>query len=224
MKELLIVMDKTKIVILDDHRVVIEGIKTVLHNQQEFEVVGEATKAAQAMMQIKSLRPDIVITDISMPDLNGIEVTRQIKKFDPNIRIIIFTMYSDKEYVIDLVRAGVNSYVLKEEPLSELMLALRAATHGGVYFCNKVFTILQTYMEELVEGKRDKDLIERLSLREREIFALLAEGMSIGKISDKLNISPKTVESHKYNIMEKLNVGSVIELTKIAIRKNLIQI
>ena len=217
-------MDKKKILILDDHRVVIEGIKTVLHDQQEFEVVGEATNAAQAMAQVKSLRPDIVITDISMPDLNGIEVTRQIKKLDANIRIIIFTMYSDKEYVIDLLRAGVNSYVLKEEPLSELMLAIRAATHGGVYFCHKVYAILQTYMEELAEGRKDKDLIERLSLREREIFVLLAEGKSIGNISDKLNISPKTVESHKYNIMEKLNIGSVIELTKIAIRKNLIQI
>ena len=217
-------MEKKKVLIVDDHRVVLEGIKTALRDHQDFQVVGEATSGVQAMMYVKSLRPDIVITDISIPDLNGIAITLQIKKFDPAIRIIIFTMHSDKEYVVDLVRAGVRSYVLKEEPLSELIFAMKAAVHGGVYFCDKVYTILQEYIRELTAGEKEKDPIERLSLREREVFVLLAEGLSIRKIGERLHISTKTVESHKYNIMEKLNVGTVIELTKIGIRKNLVKI
>ena len=124
-------MDKTKILIVDDHRVVIEGIKSALQEHPEFEVVGEAGDGLQAVDSTKSLRPDIVIMDISMPNLNGIEATRQIKQHNPEIQIVIYTMHSDKELVIDLFRVGISAYVLKDDPLSDLTIALKAVKGGG---------------------------------------------------------------------------------------------
>ena len=217
-------MDKTKILIADDHRVVIEGIRSALQEHPEFEVVGDAADGLQAVESAKSLGADIVIMDVSMPNLNGIEATGQIKQFNPEIRIVIYTMYSDKELVIDLFRAGISAYVLKDDPLSDLILALQAVKGGGTYFSTLAPTILLRHVEELEEKTETEDPYDSLSQREREIFRLLAEGKSIKKIADQLFISPKTVETHKYNIMEKLQAASVVDLTKIAIRKNLIKL
>jgi DNA-binding NarL/FixJ family response regulator len=217
-------MDKAKILIVDDHRVVIEGIKSALQEHPEFEAVGDAVDGLQAVEFAKSLGPDIVIMDVSMPDLNGIEATKQIRQFNPEIRIVIYTMYSDKELVIDLFRAGISAYVLKDDPLSDLILALKAVKGGGTYFSTKAPTILLRHMEELEEKTESADSYDSLSQRERGVFQLLAEGKGIREIADELFISPKTVESHKYNIMEKLQAASVVDLTKIAIRKNLIKI
>jgi len=217
-------MDKTKILIADDHRVVIEGIRSALQEHPEFEVVGDAADGLQAVESAKSLGADIVIMDVSMPNLNGIEATGQIKQFNPEIRIVIYTMYSDKELVIDLFRAGISAYVLKDDPLSDLILALQAVKGGGTYFSTLAPTILLRHVEELEEKTETEDPYDSLSQREREIFRLLAEGKSIKKIADQLFISPKTVETHKYNIMEKLQATSIVDLTKIAIRKNLIKL
>jgi len=217
-------MDKAKILIVDDHRVVIEGIKSALQEHPEFEVVGAAVDGLQAVELAKSLRPDIVLMDVSMPNLNGIDATKQIKQFNPKIRIVIYTMYSDKELVIDLFKAGVSAYVLKGDPLSDLILALKAVKGGGTYFSTKAPTILVRHMKELEEKTESADSFESLSQREREVFQLLAEGKPIREIAGELFISPKTVESHKYNIMEKLQAASVVDLTKIAIRKNLIKL
>lgn len=217
-------MDKTKILIADDHRVVIEGIKSALQEHPEFEVVGDAADGLQAVESARSLGPEIVIMDISMPNLSGIEATRQIKEFDPEIRIIIYSMYSDKEFVIDLFKAGISAYVLKDDPLADLILALEAVKGGGTYFSTMAPTVLLRHMEELEEKTESTDSYDTLSQREREVFQLLAEGKSIKEIAGELFISPKTVESHKYNIMEKLQAASVVDLTKIAIRKNLIEV
>jgi DNA-binding NarL/FixJ family response regulator len=217
-------MSKSKILIVDDHRVVIEGIKSSLKEYTEFEVVGEAVDGLQAVEFVKTLKPEIVIMDISMPNLNGIEATRQINQFSPETRIVIYTMYSDKEIVIDLFRAGISAYVLKDDPLSDLILALKAVKGGGTYFSTMAPTILVRHMEELEEEITEEDSFDTLSQREKEVFLLLAEGKSIKGIAGDLFISPKTVESHKYNIMEKLQATSVVDLTKIAIRKNLIKV
>jgi DNA-binding NarL/FixJ family response regulator len=217
-------MEKVKILIVDDHRVVIEGIKSSLKEHTEFEVVGGAIDGLQAVEFVKTLNPDIVIMDISMPNLNGIEATRQINQFSPETRVVIYTMYSDKELVIDLFRAGISAYVLKDDPLSDLILALKAVKGGGTYFSTMAPTILVRHMEELEEETTDEDSFDTLSQREKEVFLLLAEGKSIKGIAGDLFISPKTVESHKYNIMEKLQATSVVDLTKIAIRKNLIKV
>lgn len=218
------IISKTKILICDDHLVVIDGIKRVLSDHPEFEVVGEALEGNQAVEQAESLRPDIVIMDISMPGLNGVEATLQIKKLCPDIRIIVFTMHSNKEFVIDLFRAGISGYVMKKDPTSDLILALKAVKQGGTYLSTTTPGILLSHMKELEQGKSDKDGFESLSLREREIFRLLAEGMPIKKIASQLYISPKTVGSHKYNIMGKLDASTMTDVVKIAIKKNLIQL
>jgi DNA-binding NarL/FixJ family response regulator len=217
-------MEKVKILIVDDHRVVIEGIKSSLQEHPEFEVVGEAVDGQQAVEFVKTLKPDIVIMDVSMPNLNGIGATRQINQFSPESRIVIYTMYSDKELVIDLFKEGISAYVLKDDPLSDLIFALRAVKGGGTYFSTMAPTILVRHMEELEKKTTEEDPFNTLSQREKEVFLLLAEGKSVKKIADELFISPKTVESHKYNIMEKLQATSIVDLTKIAIRKNLIKV
>ena len=217
-------MPKTKILIADDHRVVIEGIKSALQEHPEFKVVGEAVDGLEAVEFAKSLEPNIVIMDISMPNLSGIEATRQIKGLNPGNQIVIYTMHSDKEFVIDLFKAGISAYVLKDDPLSDLILALKAVEGGGTYFSTMAPTLLARHMEEMEEKTTSKNSFDTLSQREVEVFQLLAEGKRIKEIAKQLFISPKTVESHKYNIMEKLQAASVIDLTKIAIRKNLIKV
>ena len=217
-------MEKTNILIVDDHRVVIAGIKSALQDYPEFEVVGEAVDGLQSVELAKSLRPDIVIMDISMPNLSGIEATKQIKQFNPEIKIIIYTMYSDKEFVIDLFKAGISAYVLKDDPLSDLVLALNAVKGGGTYFSTMAPTILLRHVQDLESQTTNMDSFDNLSRREREVFCLLADGKPIKRIAVQLHISPKTVETHKYNIMEKLGVRSMVELTKIGIKKHLIKI
>ncbi len=217
-------MDKTKVLIVDDHDVVIAGIKSGLAKHQEFKVVGEAVDGRVAVEMAQSLKPDIVIMDVSMPNLNGIEATKQIRHLCPEIKVIIYSMYSDKELVIDLFKAGISAFVLKDDPLSDLILALEAVKGGGTYFSTMAPTILLRHMEELETKSIPEDYFDRLSRREKEVFQLLAEGESLKEIANKLFISPKTVESHKYNIMEKLQAASIVDLTKIAIRKNLIKV
>ncbi len=215
-------MNTKRIVILDDHRVVIEGVKTALNERPDFEVVGEAVDGVSALEMVRSLKPDIVITDVSMPQLNGMDFTLEVKRIDPAIHVVVFSMYSDREYIIDFLRAGASSYVLKEEPLGELIFAVSAAARGGLYLGGKVHRVLKDHLSGTGDESKESDVLNLLSSREREIFILLAEGLSVKRVSDRLNISPKTVESHKYNIMEKLEAGSVVELTRLAIRRNLI--
>jgi two-component system response regulator NreC len=215
--------DKTKILIVDDHRVVIEGIKSALKDHPEFEVAGVATGGLQAVELTKSIRPDIIIMDISMPDLNGVEATRQIKEIRPETGIIIYSMHSDKEFIIDLFKIGISAYVLKDDPLEDLIIAIEAVRAGGNYFSALAPTVLLRHMEELEKKYLTEDPIDTLSRREREVFILLARGNRIKEIADTLFISPKTVETHKYHIMEKLDASSMVDLTKIAIRKNLIK-
>ena len=217
-------MSKTKLLIVDDHRVVIEGIKSALQAHPEFEVAGEAVDGIQAVEFAQTLEPDIVIMDISMPNLGGIDATKQIKKFDPEIRFVIYTMYSDKEFVLDLFKAGISAYVLKDDPLSDLILALKAVKGGGTYFSTMAPTVLLRHIEEMEDQTVSKNSFDTLSQREQEVFRLLAEGKSIREIAKQLFISPKTVESHKYHIMEKLQAASVVDLTKLAIRKKLIKV
>jgi DNA-binding NarL/FixJ family response regulator len=158
-----------------------------------------------------------------MPDLNGIEVTMEIEKIDPDIRIIVFTMHSDKEYVINLFKAGISAYVLKEDPVSDLIFAVNAVMRHGTYFSRSARSVLVGHVKQLEKDKSSKSGFESLSPRELEIFLPLAQGMSIRETARKLCISPKTVESHKYNIFSKLNASTISDLTRIAIRRSLIQ-
>lgn len=214
---------KYTILLVDDHRVVIEGIRSALEGEIEFQVVGEALDGLQAVEKVKELEPDMVIMDFSMPRLNGIEATRRIKQIAPHTRIIVYTMFSDKEYVVELFKEGISAFVLKEDPLSELILALNAVKGCGTYFSSKAPTILLRHMEALEKEPKDNDLYQNLSCREKEVFLFLAEGMSVKAIAKKLFISSKTVETHRHNIMQKLEANSVVDLTRIAIRKKLLE-
>jgi len=218
-------MRKTRVFLADDHRVVIEGIKSALSEHPEFEIVGEALNGRDAVKKAEILKPDVVILDISMPELNGINVTMHLKEMSPDIGVIIFTMYSDEEYVVDLFEAGISAYVLKEDHMTELILALNAVKCGSIYFSGVVRKIIQQHMKNLLKGKkRKKDTFRDLSLREREVFQLLIKGYTIKDIAGRLDISPKTVESHKYNLMEKLNADTFADLTRIAIKKKLMDL
>jgi DNA-binding NarL/FixJ family response regulator len=220
-------MSKTKIVIVDDHRVVVEGIKSTLSGYPEFEVIGEAFTGRQAVREVKRLKPDIVIMDISMPELNGIEATVEIRKFDPHVKVVVFTMYSQKEYIINLFKIGISAYILKGGSLSELIIGIKAVAHGGTYLSEAPSRTLIELMKDLEEGKRamsNRHGIESLSIREQEVLRRLADGETIKEIARQLFISPKTVESHKYNMMEKLGVRTTAGLVKIAIKNKLVEI
>lgn len=220
---------KLKILIADDHPVVIEGIIKALEKEPDFEVVGTASDGLQAVSQVKTLKPDIVIMDISMPNLRGIDATHEIKKSREQTHVMIYTMYSEREYVISLFRIGISAYILKREPIKELVRAIKVVARGGTYFTNGVRKILQHQLDSLIMGdlsevREVENGIKKLSIREKEIFILLADGLRVKEIAERLCISPKTVETHKYNIMDKLQAPTLPILTKIAIKKNLIDV
>jgi RNA polymerase sigma factor (sigma-70 family) len=221
--------EKTKVLIVDDHSVVIEGIATILANEPDFEIVGAALNGRDALSMVESLKPDIVILDISMPGLDGIEAAHEIKAHNDEVDMLVYSMSASKEHITALFREGVSGYVLKHEPLSELRMALKAVREGATFYSETVREILQDRFKELELG-REKDVadvedsIAKLSVREKEVFVLLADGLTVKEVADRLCISPKTVESHKYNIMDKLDFKSIAEFTKAAAKKGLIDI
>jgi len=213
--------DRTKVLIADDHQVIREGIRHILRKRPEYELVGEASNGREAVDLVDSLRPDIVVMDIRMPQLNGLEAALEIKQSYPEIQIVILTMFCDSS-AVSLFRAGISGYVMKDEPLSDLLVALDAVKMRGTYLSRAVQRVLQRGMRET--DQEGDNPFEKLSTRERQVFTLLADGMSVKATAAKLCISPKTVESHKYNIMEKLHASSVADLTKKAIEKGLIKL
>jgi len=215
-----------KILIVDDHPVVLEGLKNALQKEPDFEVVGTAHDGLKAIEMVDSLRPDIVIMDNAMPHLEGLEATEQIKNKFNETRIVMYSMFSDKELVYALFQAGISGYVLKGRPVSEMILALKSVAAGGTFYSEAIGMNLRQYLSENRSGDPDREehIIERLSSREREVFLLLADGVPVKKIAQRLFISPKTVDTHKYNIMDKLNVATVAQLTKIAVREKLIKL
>jgi two-component system response regulator NreC len=214
---------EASVLLADDHDVVLQGLRSALAGLAGFAVVGVATNGRQAVAKALYLRPDIIVMDVSMPEMNGVEATKEIKARLPETRIVIYTMFSDKEYVLELFRAGIDGYVLKQDPLADLLLALDAVRSGGAYFSTEAPKVLSEHLRSGDEPGEKANPLEALSGRERQIFALLADGRSVKEIAQTLFISPKTVESHKYHIMAKLGVDSITEMTKLAIRENVIE-
>lgn len=215
-------MSSIRVLVVDDHGVVVQGIKSALDDLDGYEVVGVAGDGLEALQQVKATRPDVVIMDISMPGMNGVEATREIKHRFPDTKIVIFTMFSDREYVLELFEAGMDGYVLKQDPFSDLIFALSAVKAGGTYFSTQAPKVLSEHLRGMASTQAEAGELDVLSRRERQVFELLADGKAVKEIARELFISPKTVETHKYNIMAKLEVDSVTEMTKLAIRNNVI--
>jgi DNA-binding NarL/FixJ family response regulator len=211
-----------KILLVDDHRVVLQGLRSALREEAGIEIVGEATSGETALEEADRLQPDFVIMDISMDGMSGIELAHRLRQHHGRIRILVFTMYANREYIVRLCRTGISAYVLKESPLSTLISAVRAVREGGTYFDARAQDLLSQHLREMNLDHNSESGIQTLSQRERQVFLLLAQGHAIRDIGGTLHISPKTVESHKYNIMEKLDARTVVDLTRIAIRENLI--
>lgn len=220
---------KTKIFIVDDHPAVLAGIKMSLDKEPGFEISGTASDGVQAVKAVKELNPDIVIMDIGLPRKRGVDVAQEIRAWNKTIPIVVYTMHSERQYVAALFRIGINGYVLKHESMNDLIRAVKVVKDGGTYLSESVREVLREEMDMLVTGgfsgvREEQNGIRQLTVREREIFILLADGLVPREIAKRLFISHKTVETHKYNLMEKLGVSSVAQLTKIAAKKGLIRI
>lgn len=209
-----------KILLAEDHHIIRQGLRALLENQADFEIVGEADDGRTAVGLTRKHSPDVVIMDVSMPELNGIDATRQILREISGARVIALSMYSDKRFVNGMLEAGVSGYLLKNCLVDELTDAIRSVMRGQKYLSPQILgDIVDGYREQL---SRDGVLKETpLSSREREIVQLIAEGKDSRQIAECLYISHKTVESHRRRIMEKLEMHTVAELTKFAIREGL---
>ncbi len=211
-----------RIILGDDHAVIRRGLRLVLEEQEDFEVVGEANDGREAVSLVESLKPDVAVLDITMPNLNGIEAARQISAKQLNTAIVVLSMHADESFVLRALKAGARGYVLKESREGELISAVRLVNEGKSYFSPTVSRLL---VEDYVRQLRDRDVedsYELLTLREREILQLVAEGKSNKEIAGLLHLSLYTVETHRSNILEKLNLHSVPELILYAVRKGVI--
>lgn len=211
-----------KILLADDHGIVRNGLRSMIEKQTEddLEVIAEAENGRVAVELAHKLNPDIVIMDVSMPDLNGIEASRQILSKNPKIKIMALSMHSNRRFVADMLKVGVTGYVLKESVFDELILAIRAITAGNTYLSPKITgAVVEDYVAHLTADK--VSVSDILTGREREVLQLMAEGKSTKQIAAQLCVSVKTVESNRRQIMIKLDIDNVAELTKYAIREGL---
>ena len=209
-----------RIVLADDHRITREGLLSMLNNEDGMEVVGEAENGREAVTLAQELLPDLVIMDVTMPDLNGIEATRMITSGAGEINVIAISMYSDKQFVQGMIQAGASGYLLKDCAFEELLNAIRVVVSGNTYLSPAIAGIVvKDYLDKLSTDGSSASSI--LTTREREVLQLIAEGMSTKKIASHLGISIKTIETHRRQIMGKLGIFSIAELTKYAIREGL---
>jgi DNA-binding NarL/FixJ family response regulator len=215
-------MTKHKILIADDHAMVRDGVKNLIKQNKDYIVVGEAASGKEALDQYESLKPDLLILDISMPDMNGMDVSKEILAHDPSANILILSMYDDEDYISRCLEFGVKGYVVKNEGSSELDYAIKSILQGKNYFSRQAQDVIfKKYSQNVAKKKQREDLI-KLTNREIEIIKLIAEGLTSQEMADKLFISPRTVETHRANLMKKVGVKNAIELVKKAQQLELI--
>lgn len=212
-----------KILICDDHKIFREGLRALLEKQPGVKVVGGARDGLEAVKLARELTPDIVIMDISMPGLNGIEAARKLAKAKKPTRVIALSMHNDRKYVTEIFKAGARAYLLKDSAFEELMDAIKAVSCGR-YFLSAGITsiVLGDYIKSPARDPRS--VFTLLSAREREVLQLLAEGLRTKEISQKLSLSVKTVETHRKKIMEKLDIQSIAGLTRYAVKEGLVSL
>jgi len=205
----------------EDHTIVRQGISALLRSEPDIEVVGEAADGLEALELAKKLIPDVVLMDIAMRNLNGLEATRKIKKLFPRTKVLVLTMYDNEEWIFQILRVGASGYLIKDSAMTELTSAIRAVHQGDSYLSPSISKkVIDEYIRKAEMGEKG-GLEDLLSGREREILQLIAEGNSIPQIASLLCISKKTVEAHKTHIMEKLNIHDKVGLIKYAIRMGL---
>jgi len=210
----------TRILLADDHKIIRQGLRLLLDKQPDLEVVAEAEDGRTAVRLVREMLPDVVIMDVTMPDLNGVEATRQIVGEFPSVKVIALSMHSDSLFVIEMLRSGASGYLLKDCAFEELARAIHTVVAGDTYLSPGISgVVVDDYLHRL--SKVDFSDSELLTSREREVLQLLAEGKSTKQIALKLHISVKTVETHRRQMMNKLDIHTVAELTKYAIRKGL---
>jgi DNA-binding NarL/FixJ family response regulator len=211
---------RARVLIADDHTIVRHGLVGILNATDDIEVVGQAGNGAEAVKCAIDLKPDIVLLDISMPRLNGLEAARRIHKALPSSHILVLTMHEDEEYVLKMVRAGVSGYIVKDGAVSELIAAIRAVKSGKTWFGPQASQALADAWQD--GAALPDDPLERLTNREREVFLLIIEGKTNSQVSETLGVSPKTVDNHRTRLMEKLGVHNTAELVRFAARHGLL--
>lgn len=214
-----------RIVIADDHRIIRDGLKSLLADEKEMTIIGEAVTGQEALVKTHELRPDILIADISMPEMNGIEMTKQLYQEESETKVLIVSMHDNEDYINQALEAGASGYLLKDSSKEELLKAIKAIEKGETYCSGDVSKILLNKF--LVSSRSKKIKIEaeekfELTRREKEILKLISDGLSNKEIATKLFVSTRTVDTHRYNVMQKLNVKNGAELVRIAFKLNLI--
>jgi DNA-binding NarL/FixJ family response regulator len=217
-------MQKINVLLADDHVIVRQGFRALLQAEPDMAVVGEADNGRQAVGLVRKLLPDVVVMDIAMPLLNGLEATRQILKEVPSTKVIILSSYSDDEYVNQLTEAGAVGYLLKQTAAADLIKAIHEARKGNAFFSPAVSKrLMERYRETLVRGVPVRKQSDMLTSREAEVLQLIAEGKANKQIAAELNVSIKTVEKHRQQLMNKLNIHDIAGLTRYAISKGVVE-
>lgn len=214
---------KITVIIADDHMIVRDGIRSLLEKQPDIEVVAEADNGRTALKHAQQLSPDVIIMDIGMRELNGIDATRQITSKLPDVKILALSMYSDKQFIKGMFKAGASGYMLKDSASKELVDAIRIVADSKVYISPSIAGVVtEDYLERLAE--KDTSVHSVLTSREVEVLQLLAEGESTKQTASILSVSTKTIESHRKNIMRKLDIDNIVDLIKYAIREGIISL
>ena len=217
-------MKKIRILLVDDHKILRDGICSLLKEYPDMEVVGEAADGKNALNLVKELSPDMVIMDISMPELNGIEATRKILADYPHIKVMALSMHYDKHFVSEIFKAGASGYLLKDCAFDEMAHAIRMIIDNKTYVNSQIASLVVESLMSDSPRSHNKHAFSLLTEREKEVLQLIAEGKSTKQIASNLNVSTKTIESHRRQVMGKLNIRNIADLTKYAIREGLIAI
>ena len=213
-------MTNIRVVIADDHGIVRAGIRSIIQKMDGIDVVGEAVNGSEALELAEKMQPDVFLVDISMPVMNGLEVTVRVTKAFPKVRVIIFSMHTSEEYVLQALRSGAMGYLLKDAEANEIEFAIRAVADGATYLTPSVSQhVIEAYMHRLGS---DVVVTDVLTSRQREILQLIAEGNALKVIANKLGLSVKTVETHRMRLMERLQIFEVAGLVRYAIRNGII--
>lgn len=217
-------MSRIRILLADDHTLFRQGVRTLLASETDMEVVGEAPDGSAAAERAAELKPDVVLLDIGMPGLSSFETTRQIKRNRPETKVVFLTMYDDEDYLVEGMEVGANGYVLKDSPAPQLIAAVRDVYRGGSYLSPRMLSQLVDDFRTRVKTTDRMPRFATLTPREKEVLKMLAEGNSVKEVATQLNLSVKTVEAHKFNLMRKLDIHNKAHLVQYAIQKKVIKL